>query len=204
MEELNPNLSTKAVYDYGLVRKALDSGDQHAFAELMHRYHDSVHFMLNKMVNNKEDADDLTIETFSKAFKNLHLYTPTFAFSTWLFKIASNHCIDHIRRKKHNTTFSIDRKFEGEEGEMLGIDIRSETMDPEEHALKKEKIKLMHELVDKLKPRYRTLIELRYFEELKYEEIVERTGLSLGTVKAQLFRAKELLYNILKKSGEKF
>ncbi|HVA99257.1 MAG TPA: sigma-70 family RNA polymerase sigma factor [Bacteroidia bacterium] len=204
MEELNPNLTTKAVYDYNLVRKALDSGDQNAFAELMHRYHDSVHFMLNKMVNNKEDADDLTIETFSKAFKNLHLYTPTFAFSTWLFKIASNHCIDHIRRKKHNTTFSIDRKFEGAEGESVGIELRSDGMDPEQHALKKEKIKMMHDFVNKLKPRYRTLIELRYFEELKYEEIVERTGLSLGTVKAQLFRAKELLYNILRKSGEKF
>src|SRR5881275_730636 len=86
--KLGPNLSDKALIDYQLVRKAIDKGDQKAYAELMSRYKDSIYFMLLKMVNNRDDADDLTIEAFGKAFKNLHQYTPEYAFSTWLFKIA--------------------------------------------------------------------------------------------------------------------
>ena len=157
--------------------------------------------MLLKMVNNKDDADDLTIEAFGKAFKRLEQYTPNFAFSTWLFKIASNNCIDFIRRKKNNTaTYSIDRTFENDEGGEMSMDLRSQILDPEEKVMKKEKIKMMHDVVDKLKPRYRVLVEMRYFEELSYEEIAEKLDLPLGTVKAQLFRAREFLYNILKKS----
>ena len=92
--EVNPNLSDKAVVDYQLVREAVDHGNQKAYAELMSRYKDSIYFMLLKMVNNRDDADDLTIEAFGKAFKNIHQYTPDYAFSTWLFKIATNNCID--------------------------------------------------------------------------------------------------------------
>jgi RNA polymerase sigma factor (sigma-70 family) len=204
MEELGPdtNLTTKAVYDYNLVRAALDNGDQKAYAELMGRYRDSVYFMLLKMVNNKDDADDLTIEAFGKAFKRLGQYTPAFAFSTWLFKIATNNCIDFIRRKKMNT-FSIDRTYDNGEGGEMSMDIRADGMNPEENMVKKQKVKLMHEVVAKLKPRYRVLVEMRYFDELSYEEISEKLELPLGTVKAQLFRAREFLANILKNSEEK-
>lgn len=203
MEDVNSNLSEKAQHDYKLVRAAIDQGDQKAYAELMVRYRDSVYFMLLKMVNNKDDADDLTIEAFGKAFKRLDQYTPNYAFSTWLFKIASNNCIDFIRKKKKNT-FSIDKTYENEEGSEMAMDLRSELLDPEEKVMKKQKVKLMREVVDKLKPRYRTLVELRYFEELSYEEIAAQLDLPLGTVKAQLFRAREFLYNILKNSEGKF
>jgi RNA polymerase sigma factor (sigma-70 family) len=201
--ELGDNLSDKAVYDYSLVRKALDNGDQKAYAELMQRYRDSVYFMLLKMVNNKDDADDLTIEAFGKAFKRLAQYTPNFAFSTWLFKIATNNCIDYIRKKKNNT-FSIDKPFQDDEGGEMTMDLRSEQLDPEEKVMKKQKVMMMREVVDKLKPRYKMLIEMRYFEELSYEEIAEKLELPLGTVKAQLFRAREFLQNILKNSQGKF
>jgi RNA polymerase sigma factor (sigma-70 family) len=201
--ELGENLSDKAVYDYSLVRKALDLGDQKAYAELMQRYRDSVYFMLLKMVNNKDDADDLTIEAFGKAFKRLSQYTPNFAFSTWLFKIATNNCIDHIRKKKNNT-FSIDKPFQDDEGGEMTMDLRSEQPDPEEKVMKKQKVMLMREVVEKLKPRYKMLIEMRYFEELSYEEIAEKLELPLGTVKAQLFRAREFLQNILKNSHDHF
>ena len=196
------NLSVKAVYDYNLIRAALDKGDQKAYAELMGRYHDSVYFMLLKMVNNKDDADDLTIEAFGKAFKRLSQYTPNYAFSTWLFKIASNNCIDFIRRKKM-VTFSIDRTFENDEGGEMSMDLKASGLNPEENIIKKQKSKLMHEIVDKLKPRYRVLVEMRYFEELSYEEIAEKLELPLGTVKAQLFRAREFLANILKNTEGK-
>ncbi|MFM2017008.1 MAG: hypothetical protein RL007_664 [Bacteroidota bacterium] len=198
----NENLSDKGLYDYKLVRKALEEGDQKAYAELMGRYRDSVYFMLLKMVNNKDDAEDLTVEAFGKAFKRLGQYTPNFAFSTWLFRIATNNCIDFIRRKRKNT-FSLDRPMQDDEGGEMVIDIKAETLDPEEHIMKKQKIVLLRELVDKLKPRYRTLIEMRYFQELSYEEIAAELDLPLGTVKAQLFRAREFLYNVLKNTQGK-
>ncbi|HNK68142.1 MAG TPA: sigma-70 family RNA polymerase sigma factor, partial [Flavobacteriales bacterium] len=106
--EVNENLSEKAVYDLDLVRRAVDKKDQKAYAELMSRYRDSIYFMLLKMINNKDDAEDLTIEAFGKAFNRLHQYTPNFAFSTWLFKIASNNCIDWIRKQKKKRMLSID------------------------------------------------------------------------------------------------
>lgn len=198
----NTNLSVKAVYDYKLIRLALDKADQKAYAELLGRYRDSVYFMLLKMVNNKDDADDLTIEAFGKAFKRLEQYTPTYAFSTWLFKIASNNCIDFIRRKKM-ITFSIDRTIENAEGGKMKIDIKADGLNPEEDLVKKQKVKLMHDVVDKLKPRYRVLVELRYFEELSYEEISVKLELPIGTVKAQLFRAREFLANIMRNSEGK-
>jgi RNA polymerase sigma factor (sigma-70 family) len=197
--ELGSNLSAKAVYDYNLVRRAVEQGDQKAYAELMGRYRDSVYFMLLKMVNNKDDADDLTIEAFGKAFKRLEQYTPTYAFSTWLFKIATNNCIDFIRRKKANT-FSIDNPYSSGDGDEMTMELRSHGPDPEEQMIKLQKEKLMRNVVDKLKPRYRQLVEMRYFQELSYEEIAEQLDLPLGTVKAQLFRAREFLLQIVKKS----
>ena len=101
------------------------------------------------------------------------------------------------------TTFSIDRTFENEEGGEMSMDIRAEGLNPEENMVKKQKVKHMHEVVEKLKPRYRILVEMRYFEELSYEEIAAKLDLPLGTVKAQLFRAREFLANILKNSEGK-
>lgn len=202
MAELGSNLSEKGRYDYRLVQRAVNDGDQQAYAELMERYRDSIYFMLLKMVNNRDDAEDLTIEAFGKAFNRLEQYTPNYAFSTWLFKIASNNCIDFIRKKKKNI-LSIDNKFESDEGDSLTIDLKSQMLDPEEKIIKKQKIHLMHEVVEKLKPRYRELIELRYFKEYSYEEIAEHLDIPLGTVKAQLFRAREFLYNIMKNTKGK-
>lgn len=200
--DVNPNLSEKAVRDYQLVRKAVDKGDQKSYAELMARYKDSIYFMLLKMVNNRDDADDLTIEAFGKAFKNIKQYTPDFAFSTWLFKIATNNCIDFIRKKKKQT-LSLDKSINTDDGGELVLDVKSDRPDPEEHMMKKQKVVMMRDVVDKLKPRYKKLVELRYFEELSYEEIAEELQLPLGTVKAQLFRAREFLYQIMKNSEHK-
>ncbi len=200
--EITSQLTDKALRDYKLVQLAINGGDQNAYAELLNNYRDSLYYMLLKMTNNPVDADDLTIEAFGKAFKNLHQYTPDFAFSTWLFKIASNNCIDFIRKKKKNT-FSIDKPFENSEGDDLSNSIPSQTLDPEEELIKDQKIRLMREVVEKLKPHYRTLIELRYFKEYSYEEIAKELELPLGTVKAQLFRSREFLFNILKHSQEK-
>ncbi len=198
--EINPNLSDKGRYDFALVEAAV-AGDQKAYAELMGRYRDAIYFMLLKMVNNKTDAEDLTIEAFGKAFKNIQQYSPNFAFSTWLFKIASNNCIDFLRKKRNNIV-SIDGTSENKENDSP-IHLRDTTLDPEETLIKDQKSILMRTVVKKLKPRYRILIELRYFKEYSYEEIAEELDLPLGTVKAQLFRARELLFNTLKNSDVK-
>jgi RNA polymerase sigma-70 factor (ECF subfamily) len=201
--EINPNLSDKAKYDLELVGLAV-KGDQKAYAELMGRYRDAIFFMLLKMVNNKSDAEDLTIEAFGKAFKNIQQYSPNYAFSTWLFKIASNNCIDYLRKKRTNI-ISIDGGIhDDKDNDAPTIHLRDDTPDPEEHLIKDQKALLMRTVVKKLKPRYRTLIELRYFKEYSYEEIAEELDLPIGTVKAQLFRARELLFQTLKNSGVKF
>ena len=191
---MNSNLSEKAQFDIRLVERA-KKDDQTAYAQLMNRYREAIYYMLLKMVNNASDAEDLTIEAFGKAFKNLEQYTPNFAFSTWLFKIASNNCIDFIRKKRIDH-ISLDREI-GDKDRASNI-IMAEVPDPEEDLIKKQKAKLMRSIVTTLKPRYRELVELRYFKEYSYEEIADELNLPLGTVKAQLFRARELLYNILK------
>lgn len=195
--EINPNLSEKAKHDYKLVRLAVN-GDEKAYAELLSRYKDAIYYMLLKMVNNKSDAEDLTIEAFGKAFKNLAQYTPNYAFSTWLFKIATNNCIDFIRKKKANL-ISLDHSSDDQDS--MSTPLQSESPDPEEDMIKSQRMALTRSVVSKLKPRYRKLVELRYFKEYSYEEIANELGLPIGTVKAQLFRARELLYNILKSSN---
>tara|TARA_R110001592_G_scaffold363037_1_gene679486 strand:- start:3253 stop:3858 length:606 start_codon:yes stop_codon:yes gene_type:complete len=200
--ELNSNLSPKAQIDFDLVVRARDSQDERAYAELMTKYRDSIYYMMLKMVKNNDDADDLTIEAFGKAFNRLHQYTPNYAFSTWLFRIATNNCIDFIRKKKM-VTFSIDKEFGNEEGGMT-YEIRDERLDPEERFIRKQKIRIMREIVEHLKPRYKSLIVLRYFRELSYDEIAQETELPIGTVKAQLFRAREQLYNLMQHKKGKF
>lgn len=194
MEVITNNLSEKAQRDYALVQKAI-KGDQKAYTELLDRYRDAIYFMLLKMVNNSSDAEDLTIEAFGKAFKNIEQYAPNYAFSTWLFKIATNNCIDFIRKRKANT-ISLDHSDEDED--RMHPDIMAPVLDPEEALIKEQKLTLLRSIVSRLKPRYRKLIELRYFHEYSYEEISEELELPIGTVKAQLFRARELLFNILK------
>lgn len=191
------HLSDKAKIDYELVLKAVNNKDQKAFTDLMDRYRDSIFFMLLKMVNNRDDAEDLTIEAFGKAFNRLHQYTPNYAFSTWLFKIATNNCIDFLRKKKKNV-LSIDNRIENEDGDAFMIELRSSNRNPEEEAIREQKIQLMRSVVKRLKPRYQTLVELRYFKEMSYDEIAAELNLPLGTVKAQLFRARDFLFNILK------
>lgn len=196
--EVNTHFTENAKNDFQLVLKARE-GDQKAYAALMQRYKDSIYFMALKMVNNKEDANDLTVETFAKAFSKLNKYQPEFAFSTWLFRVATNNCIDFIRKKKLQTT-SLDRLVE-ESGNERTMQVKTEDLNPEEFSIKKQQIKDVKLLVDSLPLRYRNLITLRYFEELSYHEIAVQLGLPLGTVKAQLFRAKYLLGNIVNNIG---
>ncbi len=192
--EVNTNFTENAKNDFQLVVKARE-GDQKAYASLMQRYKDSIYFMALKMVNNKEDAMDLTVETFAKAFDKLDKYQPDFAFSTWLFRVATNNCIDFIRKKKLNT-MSLHGMVD-DDGDERPMQIKTDDLNPEEFSIKKQQTQELKALVESLPQRYRNLITLRYFDELSYEEISTQLSLPLGTVKAQLFRAKYLLGNII-------
>lgn len=200
MNNQGNDLSDKAKNDLILVGKAR-AGNEKAYATLLNRYRDSIYFMMLKMVNNATDADDLTIEAFGKAFRSLDSYTPNYAFSTWLFKIATNNCIDFIRKKQSSPSI-IDHPDE-EEAEMITQNIQSETPDPEESMINRQKIAALRDVVEQLKPRYKKLIDLRYFREYSYEEISEELKIPIGTVKAQLFRAKSLLFDILNKTSNR-
>lgn len=202
--ELTGRLTEKARRDYQLVRAALERGEQSAYAELMNNYRDSLYFMMLKMTNNPQDADDLTIEAFGKAFHRLHQYTPDFAFSTWLFKIASNNCIDFMRKRKLNESVSLSIESQVEGGDDLNDIMPAEARNPEEDMIRQQRLSDLRELISRLKPHYKELIELRYFDELSYEEIAVKLDLPIGTVKAQLFRAREFLYHVLKKMPDRF
>ncbi len=199
--EVGEHLTDKGKRDYELIQSALNSNNEKAYAELMNNYRDSLYFMMLKMTNDPIDAEDMTIEAFGKAFRNLKNYTPEFAFSTWLFKIASNNCIDFLRKKSKNQ-LTLDSKHWNDDVDFTQ-NIQFSGPDPEERVITKQKYKLLREIVDMIKPHYKTLIELRYFQEHSYEEIASELNLPLGTVKAQLFRARELLFQILKDSTDK-
>jgi len=192
--EIESSLSEKARHDLKIIDRALH-GDRKAYTELLDRYRDSVYYVMLRMVNNPSDAEDLTIEAFGKAFNHLSQYTPTHAFSTWLFRIATNNCIDYIRRKSLSPRpFDSD---EGEEDEMEAT-VASDMRGPDELLIDSETAKTLHRIISSLKPRYRRLIELRYFDDYSYEEIATELSLPIGTVKARLFRAKVLIQNIIR------
>lgn len=197
--EVTNGLSENAAADMELVKEAR-RGNEKAFARLMNRYRDSIYYMLLKMVNNPSDAEDLTIEAFGKAFRNLDSYTPKFAFSTWLFKIATNNCVDFIRKKQMSPA-PYDSYQDNIDN--VTINIQSDLPDPEESLINRQKIAALKDIVNQLKPRYRSLIELRYYKEYSYEEISAELKIPIGTVKAELFRAKTLLYNILTKTDNR-
>lgn len=197
MEELNRQFSDKAIEDFRLIDEAVQNNDEQAFAKLLQRYKRPVYHMVLKMVRNVDDAEDLTIESFAKAFKSLHRFKKDFTFSTWLFRIATNNTIDHIRKKKLNT-MSIDNTFTDDNGDGISIEVEDENLNPQEETIKSQKAELIQIFVDKLPPKYQKLVRLRYFNELSYEEIAVELEAPLGTVKAQLHRARELMFEMVK------
>lgn len=195
--EIDKNFSQKALEDFRLIDKATIEDDEQAFAELMKRYKKPVYHMILKMVRNVDDAEDLTIEAFAKAFRNLSRFKKDYTFSTWLFRIATNNSIDFIRKKKLET-MSLDSSFKDDSGEAVTIDVEDNELNPMEETIKSQKIALIRIFVDKLPPKYQRLVKLRYFDELSYEEIAKELEAPLGTVKAQLHRARELMYDLVK------
>jgi RNA polymerase sigma-70 factor (ECF subfamily) len=195
----NHRLTQKALDDYQLVEEA-KGGCQQAYAQLMERHRSSIYHLMLRMTNDREDSHDLTIEAFGKAFTRMGSYVPNYAFSTWLYKIAVNNCIDFVRKKKL-MTLSIDSSIDEDSKQDYSNTLHAHGLNPEEAVIRDQRIGLMRQLLERLNDKYRVMIELRYFKELSYEEIAQELDIPLGTVKAQLFRAKELLSDLLHRPG---
>ena len=200
---MSNNLTEKGQRDLKLINRALESGDPAAYSGLMKLYRDPLYFMLYEKVSDQELAKDLTIEALGKAFKKLHLYTPEYTFSTWLFTVARNHCIDYLRKHKLPTV-SIDKMMLDEDGKRTNFDLIANDLNPEQRMEKTQRIAILRQIVDQLKPKYRDLVKLRYFKEFSYEEIAKTLNIPIGTVKAQLHRSREQLFKIMSGSRETF
>ncbi|MFZ4620363.1 MAG: RNA polymerase sigma factor [Bacteroidota bacterium] len=178
------------------IKNAL-KGDQAAYRLILKKYHDQVYNLLYRMVHDKDEVEDLTQEAFIKAFNSLKNFNEEFAFSTWLYKIATNNCIDYIRKKKL-ATFSIDKPLESKDGE-YSFEIPDTTYTPDKDLIAGQRTRILEEAVNALPEKYRQVILMRHTEDKDYQEIADELNLPLGTVKAHIFRAREILYKRLKK-----
>lgn len=183
--------SARARQDWVVVQAAL-AGNAKAYEDLLLTYRKAVYYLILKMVRHAHDAQDLTQEVFAKAFRHLARYQPEFAFSTWLFRIATNHSFDFIRRHKLPT---VSLQAEGSEGEgdRFVREVPDPGLNPQEAYIRQQRLARVHQLVNQLPPKYQQLVRLRYFQELSYEEMAAALQLPLGTLKVQLFRARQLL-----------
>jgi RNA polymerase sigma factor (sigma-70 family) len=178
-----------------LLEQALNN-DQRAFTLLMEKYQNAIQHLAFRLVGNREDAEDIMIETFSKAFDNLASYSNQYAFSTWIFKIASNTSIDFLRRK-HIIKVNIDEDKNIQNHTRLQFN-----KTPEMEFILHQKKDKIRSFLQQLEKNQREILELRYFKELSYEEIAEQLQISLSNVKIQLHRAKKSLANIIPKENE--
>lgn len=177
-----------AVSDRELVATAVEGFDG-SFEELVRRYQRPISAYVYRMVGNYESALDLTQEIFIKVYNSLKRYRAEFKFSTWIYKIAHNAAVDHLRR---NATRE-QSLTTGADGEQFDLPIECSRLTPEQESERKERRGEIESVVRTLPANYRELIILRHSQDLSYEEIVEVTGLPLGTVKNRLFRAREMM-----------
>lgn len=172
------------------------NGDQTAYEKLMKKYKPLISNLVARIIKQTDDVEDLTQETFIKAFQSLERFDNQFSFSTWLFKIASNNCVDYFRKKKLKT-FSIDKEINTPDEEMY-FEIPDTDLMPDKKIVDLERKQIIAEAIANLPEKYRKVILLRHSEMKEYEEIAEELNLPLGTVKAHIFRARELLNKFLK------
>lgn len=187
--------SKSKLEDISLIEEAL-AGKQSAYDKLMKKYYQHIYNLIYKMIFKKEDVEDLTQEAFIKAFNSLQHFDRQFAFSTWLYKIATNNSIDYLRKKKLNT-FSIDKEIESEDSDYK-FDIPDTDYVPDNKIIEDQRKKVLEDAIENLPEKYRQVITMRHKQEKEYEEIAKELNLPLGTVKAHIFRGRELLNKYLK------
>jgi len=186
---------SEEIPDIELIERAL-TGDQSAYREILKKYRAPLYNLLFRMVRNKMETEDLVQEAFIKAFGSLATFNDDYAFSTWLYKIAINNCIDHFRKKRLKT-FSLDKPIDSEDGK-IHREFPDPSYQPANTLLSTEKDQLIEQAIKNLPEKYRISIVLRHNEDKSYEEISQILNIPLGTVKARIFRAREMLKKQLK------
>lgn len=200
-ESPREDASESSLEDDVLVKKA-KGGDEEAYKKLVDKYERALYFHIRKMVKSREQIEDLVQEAFVKAFDNLNTYSTNYAFSTWLYRIATNNTIDYLRKKKLNT-LSIDDPVKTKSGEME-MQLPDASASTDRDIIRKQRQKIVQKAIQDLPEKYRKVIELRHMEEKSYQEIADILDSPLGTVKAHIFRARELLYKELKDKKGRF
>ncbi len=174
-------------------------GRDAAFRELLCRYERPVFSLIFRMVRDRALAEDLAQETFIRAFRAINSYNPRYKFSSWIFKIANNHTIDHLRKRRLDTV-SIDgspHAVTGEEEAQTRLVVESTGEAPDRYVEQRELGSQIEEAIGELRPEYRTVVLLRHIEGHSYEEIADIMDLPLGTVKTYLHRARAELKGLL-------
>jgi RNA polymerase sigma-70 factor (ECF subfamily) len=195
------NASASSLEDDKLVKQA-KKGNNDAFNKLVSKYREQLHFHIGKMIRDREQVEDLVQEVFMKAFDNLESYNTQYAFSTWIYRIATNHTIDYLRKKKLKT-LSINDPVTTKDGEM-NVQLPDENFETDRAIIRKQRKKMIESAISNLPEKYRDVIKMRHMEEMSYQEISDELDLPLGTVKAHIFRAREMLYKTLKDKRHQF
>lgn len=183
-----------------LIRKA-KQGDMHAFEELILKHEKIVYNLALRMMNHSEDAKDISQEVFLKAYRSLPNFDERSAFSTWIYRITHNTCIDEMRKRKGKQNYSLEEELENEEGSMQR-QIADEGDTPEESLLREEQKSEILQALDSLSEEHKAAIVLRDVKGFSYEEIAEILEVSLGTVKSRISRARNQLKNEILKMRE--
>lgn len=187
--EINPKIIQEGI-------EKARQGDQAAFTTLLDRFWNEVYGFMLKRTQNETDTEDIVIETFAKAFDRIGSYNPQYAFNTWLIAIAKNVHIDMLRKKK--SSLFIDT----EESDRRVYNIADESLSAEDELIQEQNLSRLLECIKKLKPQYQEVIQLRYFQEMSYQEIAAQLDEPLNNIKVKILRAKKLLADIIKgKSG---
>lgn len=173
-----------------LIEKA-KSGDIDAFTELLYLYNDKIYHLAYRMLGNSHEAEDVSQETFLRVYTNLERYDDKYKFSTWVYRIATNLCIDRIRKKKAD--FSLDDNWNSEEEMDLYSKIPNYSKSPEDEVISNEEQEILQNAISNLPPKYRAIMTLRYVNDLSVQEIGDITNLSKATVKTRLHRGREYL-----------
>ncbi|MFT8873068.1 MAG: RNA polymerase sigma factor SigW [Sporolactobacillus sp.] len=181
-----------------LIRR-IKKGDHQAFAEMVNHYKNGVYIICLRMTGNREEAEDLSQETFLRAFRSIDQFDIDRKFSTWLFRIATNLSIDTLRRKK--AKLSLDAEVPGTEGLTLEAVLADQQPLPDERLMQAETERRVQSGIERLPDKYRIAVVLKYVEELSLKEISEIMDIPVATVKTRIHRGREMLRRYLVASG---
>jgi RNA polymerase sigma factor (sigma-70 family) len=185
--------------DYALIDQIIGGDDRAkhlAYKKLLSKYKNQIYSLVLKIVHNQNEVEDLVQESFSKAFNSIANFNKEFAFSTWLYRIATNSSIDYLRKRRLKT-YSIDSPIQTKDDEFY-VEIPDSREEPSKNVVQGQRDQLVREAIALLPDKYKVVIEMRHLQERTYEEIAEDLKLPLGTVKAHIFRAREMLYRMLR------